>query len=71
MNYKRPDIPPPYKKEMMSGREKRNTYHIYSIILVNSLGKETLQQFLNLVRVPDYRFRSQGSIPGATRFSEK
>jgi hypothetical protein len=24
-----------------------------------------------VVRVPGYRFRSPGSIPGATRFSEK
>jgi hypothetical protein len=28
-------------------------------------------QYLLVARVPDYRFRGPGSIPGTTRFSEK
>jgi hypothetical protein len=27
--------------------------------------------FILVIRVPGYRFRGPGSIPGATRFSEK
>jgi hypothetical protein len=33
--------------------------------------EERAERLCGLVRVPGYRSRGQGSIPGATRFSEK
>jgi hypothetical protein len=46
-----------------------NYIYITINIIYSSIGKGCLCGLV--VRVPAYRFRGPGSIPGATRFSEK